>query len=114
MQRPVTFALQFRVPGWSKGASAVLNGERLELCARPGTWACIEREWHTGDHLAIRISMQLRLVPVDTQHPNRVAVMHGPVVLAMHEACCRRPLLMEPGADLPDRLIHAGPERASA
>jgi DUF1680 family protein len=109
MQRPVTFSLQFRVPGWSTGASAVLNGERVELCAMPGSWAWIEREWHTGDHLAIRIPMELRLVPVDVQHPNRVAVMHGPVVLAMQEACCRRPLLMEPNTDLPDRLIHVGP-----
>jgi hypothetical protein len=35
--------------------------------------------------------------------------MHGPVVLAMHEACCRRPLLMQPGTDLLDRLIRVGP-----
>jgi hypothetical protein len=58
---------------------------------------------------AIRIPMELRLVPIDMQHPNRVAVMHGPVVLAMQEACCRRPLLMEPGFDLLDRLIHVAP-----
>jgi hypothetical protein len=109
MQRPARFVLRFRVPGWSEGASAVVNGERFELSARPGSWASIEREWCSGDHVAIRIPMELRLVPVDSQHPNRVAVMHGPVVLAMHEACCRRPLLMEPGGDLLSRLIQVGP-----
>jgi DUF1680 family protein len=109
MQRPASFALRFRVPGWSKGASAVLNGERLELCANPGSWASIDREWHSGDHVAICIPMELRLQPVDAQHQNRVSVMYGPVVLAMHEACCRRPLLMDPVANLHDRLTHVEP-----
>jgi len=109
MHDPATFVLGFRVPAWCRGASVVVNGERLDACTAAGGWATIEREWRSGDHVAIRIPMELRLAPVDTQHPDRVALMHGPVVLAMHEACCRRPLLMETGADLPSRLVEVGP-----
>jgi len=53
--------------------------------------------------------MTLRLVPVDQQRPNRVAVMWGPVVLAQDEACCRRPFALGAGAEPTTRLIREGP-----
>jgi hypothetical protein len=54
--------------------------------------------------------MALRAVPVDRQHPDRVSVMWGPVVLAQDEACCRRPFSLEPGTDLTSRLVRETPE----
>src|SRR5207249_4377696 len=47
----------------------------------PGTWATVERKWKAGDVVKVRVPMRPRLVPVDKQHPNRVAVVVGPVVL---------------------------------
>ena len=44
--------------------------------------------------------MALRTLPVDRQHPDRVAILYGPVVLAQDEACCRRPFALQPGARL--------------
>jgi hypothetical protein len=111
MARPIRFALHFRVPGWCTGVPSVsLNGTPISLRAEPGRWATIEREWNSGDRLTIRIPMALRMVPVDRQHPDRVAVMWGPVVLAQDEACCRRPLALEPGTELSSRLVREGPE----
>jgi hypothetical protein len=49
--------------------------------------------------------MALRTVPVDRQHPNRAAIMYGPVVLAQDEACCRRPFSIAPATELTSRLI---------
>ncbi len=106
MDHPARFALRFRVPGWSTGVSVVgPDGAPLVLSAPSGRWTTVEREWNTGDRLTVRIPMTLRAVPVDRQHPARVAVMWGPVVLAQDEACCRRPFALEPGTDLSSRLV---------
>ncbi len=110
MERSVRFALHIRVPGWSTGVHGIiLNGAPIGLHSGPGRWATIEREWNTGDRLTIRIPMGLRMVPVDRQHPDRVAIMWGPVVLAQDEACCRRPFALEPGGELSSRLVREGP-----
>jgi DUF1680 family protein len=77
------FALRFRVPGWSKDMSLVVNGGPSGVECRPGEWASIEREWRSGDRVEARIPLRLRYEPVDRQHPRRVAVVRGPVVMAL-------------------------------
>jgi len=52
--------------------------------------------------------MGLRAVPVDRQHPDRAAIMYGPVALAQDEACCRRPFAIAPATELTTRLIKEG------
>ena len=105
----ISLTLRFRVPGWSNGASAELNGAPLALQATPSEWAVIDREFQPGDRIGIRIPMSIRMVPVDPQHPDRVAIMSGPQVLAQDEACCRRPFAMGGDTDLSRRLVRDGP-----
>jgi hypothetical protein len=62
-----------------------VNGVALAIDARPGTWASIERTWNSGDTVEIRIPMALHMEAVDRQHPRRVAVVRGPVVLVMDD-----------------------------
>ena len=62
----------------------------------------------SGDTVLITIPMALRTVPVDQQHPDRAAIMYGPVVLAQDEACCRRPFSISPTTELNTRLIREG------
>ena len=110
MQRPVRFALKFRVPGWSTEVRADLNSTPIDLGGSGcGQWATIERTWSPGDRVTVKLPMTLRLVPVDHQRPNRAAVMWGPVVLAQDEACCRRPLALGAGAEPTTRLVREGP-----
>jgi len=40
--------------------------------------------------------MQLRTVPIDPQHPNRIAVMYGPVVLVQEQT----PTLSKPDSEI--------------
>jgi uncharacterized protein len=105
IERPAQFKLRVRVPGWSSGLAATVNGSQLTVETRPGQWAVIEREWQPGDRLTLRIPMTLRTSAVDRQHPDRVALLYGPVVMAQDEACCRRPLAMSLGTDLSTRLV---------
>jgi uncharacterized protein len=105
LDNPTRFLIHFRVPGWSEGMSLAVNGLPLDVPARPSSWASIDREWSSGDTVLITIPMALRTVPVDRQHPNRAAIMYGPVVLAQDEACCRRPFSIAPATELTSRLI---------
>jgi uncharacterized protein len=76
-----TFTLNFRVPLWSQGLSVEVNGAKQRIAAQPGTWASVDRRWNAGDVVKVTVPMSPRLVPVDSQHPDRVAVSVGPVVL---------------------------------
>ncbi|HLW48140.1 MAG TPA: beta-L-arabinofuranosidase domain-containing protein [bacterium] len=111
MERPVRMELAVRVPSWSRDVRLELNGTRLDPAPRPGEWARIEREWQPRDRLTVTIPRRLRTVPVDPQHPRRAALLWGPVVLAQDEACCRRPLALDPGVEPEQRLVREGPAR---
>lgn len=76
-----TFALAFRIPGWAEGVTVSVCGKEWPLSAKAGGWGEIRREWSDGDAVEIRIPLRLREVPVDAQHPRRVAVVRGPAVL---------------------------------
>ena len=47
----------------------------------PGQFAPILRTWKDGDRIEVEFDMPLRLEAVDPQHPNLVALVHGPVAL---------------------------------
>jgi len=83
--RSVAFSLKLRVPQWSEGMAFEVNGEPQRLSTRAGSWAGIDRRWKAGDVVRVTIPMRPRLVAVDQQNPNRVAVMVGPVVLVRED-----------------------------
>ena len=75
------FALNFRIPAWATGASISLNGSRMKIEIVPGTFAAVHREWKNGDRIELDLPMTTRLEPIDPQHPETVALLHGPLVL---------------------------------
>jgi len=98
MPRSSRFALRFRIPGWTHGVSLKVNGNAVRAECKPGTWAEVTRTWNPGDQVEIRIPLSLRTEAVDRQHPRRVAVVHGPVVLVMDDWVFETiPRLPEPG-----------------
>jgi DUF1680 family protein len=101
--RAVAFDLKFRVPRWTQGVTVGVNGVPQNLAANPGTWASISRTRRGGDRMSIRMPMQLTLASIDLQHPNRVALMYGPVVLVRDD----RPVLSLNKAEI-DKGFEAG------
>jgi uncharacterized protein len=102
--RPTEFALRFRVPHWCEGATASVNGTPQQIACKPRTWGSIRRTWQPGDRVALRFPMRLVFAPVDKQHPNRVALTYGPVVLVRKDNW-----LLVPGkGDLPDWIVRDG------
>jgi hypothetical protein len=74
--------LQIRIPHWAtQGMQVSVNGERLRQDTRPGSYLAIERNWRSGDLVEIHFPFALRVegMPDD---PGRVALFHGPVLLA--------------------------------
>ena len=89
------FPLNFRIPAWSEGVSFKVNGDPARVSVTPGAWATIDRPWNSGDSVEIRIPMRFRYHAVDKEHPHRVCVVRGPVVLVqdgnVHEPIYKMP-----------------------
>jgi hypothetical protein len=99
---PTRFALAFRKPAWCDGMSATVKDASVAAVAADG-WFTINRTWSTGDVVKLNVPMKPRLSAVDVQHPDRCAVMYGPVVLGQ-DARYTRPLMLKDHGDLARRF----------
>jgi len=78
--RPTKMALRLRIPAWAGGGTRLaVNGRAVDVV--PGRFAMLQREWRDGDRIDLRVDMPLRAEPVDDQHPERVAMVQGPLAL---------------------------------
>jgi uncharacterized protein len=74
-------ALRLRMPWWTRGAAASLNGTPLRGVAGPAGYLSVERTWRAGDELAVHLPMHLHSAPMPDD-ASLEAVMYGPLVLA--------------------------------
>jgi hypothetical protein len=81
MSRPSDFALHFRIPAWTEGASISVNGKRRHEELLAGSFATLQREWRTGDRVELDLPLTKHLEPIDKRHPNTAALLSGPLVL---------------------------------
>ena len=84
-RRATRIALKLRVPGWSSGMEISVNERPADVRTASERWAEIDRAWNNGDTVTARIPLPARMEPIDRQHPRRVAVVRGPVVLALDD-----------------------------
>ncbi len=99
-ERPVSFPLLLRVPGWAQGATVQTGGEPPATMT-PGTFYRLERAWHVPTSVVLRFPMRSR---VSTRYHGALAVERGPLVysLALEEEWTRV------NADLPRRELPHG------
>jgi DUF1680 family protein len=78
--------LNLRVPTWSgEGATVQVNGETLELQARPGMYMQVAWQWTARDVVKATFPARVWVEPlrdVDKSYASMHAVMYGPLVLA--------------------------------
>ena len=98
LKQSASFALKFRVPGWSNDMSIKVNGAAANADCLPGTWSTLQRTWNNGDRVEITIPLRLRYSAVDQWHPHRIAVVRGPVVL-VQEGNAHEPVFKLPDTD---------------
>ena len=89
--KPVDFALNLRIPEWTKGATISVNGKRLLEVSSAGRFMAVERRWKNGDRVELDMPLGMRLQPIDAEHPKTVALMQGPLVLFPLEIRRRTP-----------------------
>ena len=58
-----------------------MNGKKAEGTPYPGQFARIHRTWKKSDRIEVEFDMPTRLEAVDPQHPETMAVVHGPLAL---------------------------------
>lgn len=80
--RPVRFPLLLRIPGWCRGAKAVVNGKAVHAKAGPETYLVIEREWKEGDRVRLDLPLEIRVRTWEKQR-NAVSVDRGPLTYSL-------------------------------
>ena len=78
--RSGVFGINFRVPDWAEGFSAVVNGKTVEPGI--GSVVSIRRRWVAGDRIVVDMPMPLRRLAGGTSYPGLFAYKRGPQVLA--------------------------------
>ncbi len=82
LKAPRRFAVHLRIPAWAGPKTQVtVNGKAAPAMLAPGRFAEIIRTWRDGDVIDIVFDMGMRLEPLNTAHPDLVALMTGPLVL---------------------------------
>jgi DUF1680 family protein len=73
--------LRIRIPYWSSGAAAWINGTPVEPMSAPGSYLSLEREWSGHDEVVVRLPMHLYTAAMPDNRSLQ-AIMYGPLVLA--------------------------------
>jgi DUF1680 family protein len=95
-ERPATFGLRLRIPGWCQSASVMVNGEAVNLTDRlEQGYVRLERLWQSGDVVKLDLAMPIeRLsahpeIQVDQGH---VALKRGPLIYCLEQCDQTEPL----------------------
>ncbi|WP_016778856.1 glycoside hydrolase family 127 protein [Anaerophaga thermohalophila] len=81
-EQPVELTLRIRYPYWAKeGMTVKVNGKNVSFTNEPQSFLAINRTWESGDKVEVSFPFSLRLEPMP-DNKDRVALMHGPLVLA--------------------------------
>ena len=81
-EKSTAFPVFLRIPAWAgPGTSIAVNGKRVIAGATPGEFARVDGTWKNGDRIEVEFDMQKALEAVDPQHPDVMALMHGPLAL---------------------------------
>ena len=80
------YALFLRIPGWSNGATVMINDKAVDVTSVSGTYLKLERKWKKGDVVSLSIPMPVELMlanPLVEETRNQVAVKRGPIVYCL-------------------------------
>lgn len=80
-ETPLNMPVKLRYPAWSSKAEVKVNGKKVAVKQKPGSYITIDRKWAKGDRIEIRYPMHLRTIAAN-DNPAKVAFAYGPLVLA--------------------------------
>ncbi|MCR4665635.1 MAG: glycoside hydrolase family 127 protein [Paludibacteraceae bacterium] len=87
-RNPMNKSLMLRIPAWCRQYTVAVNGETVAPEVYNG-YACIKRDWQSGDRLSVNMSMPVETVAADPRvkaDTGRRAVQRGPIVYCAEQA----------------------------
>lgn len=81
VKSPVETTVYLRYPSWSKGVSVSVNGKKVSVKQKPGSYIAVTRQWKDGDCITATYPMQVKLETM-SDNPQKGALIYGPLVLA--------------------------------
>ncbi len=89
IDRPTTFAMHVRIPGWCRGGTWTVNGKSVQSPKTIKGYDVVKRQWQSGDVVELNLPMPIERIKADwrvASSRGRVALMRGPVVYCL-EGC---------------------------
>ncbi|KKI90470.1 hypothetical protein WQ54_21200 [Bacillus sp. SA1-12] len=87
LNKPETFALKLRIPGWCKNASVLVNGEKFDHFKNMNKgYTTIEKEWKQNDQIELEMPMPAERYfshPNVRQNIKHTAIQRGPIVYCL-------------------------------
>ena len=78
----VQFPLYLRVPQWCAAAGVKVNGESLDVKARPLSYIVLDRTWKDGDRVTLQLPMQIA-VRRWPKNQDAASVSYGPLSFSL-------------------------------
>lgn len=80
--QPAKFPVYLRVPRWCESVTVSVNRERAEVKSKPLAFVRLERQWHAGDTVTLRMPMKLA-VRQWPKNQDAVSVDYGPLSFSL-------------------------------
>lgn len=80
-EQPVQTTVYLRYPSWSGKVSVLVNGKKISVKQKPGSYIALSRRWKSGDRIEAVYPMQVH-VETTPDNPRKGALLYGPLVLA--------------------------------
>ena len=87
VERPATFSLKLRIPGWCQGATLTVDGQAIDTQVNQG-YVTLTREWQSGTEVWLSLPLPVQRVwahPAVRADAGLVALQRGPVVYCLEE-----------------------------
>ena len=81
VEEPLQTTIYLRYPSWSGRATVSINGQKVAVKQKPGSYIALTRQWKNGDCVEVTYPMQVH-IETTPDNPNKGALLYGPVVLA--------------------------------
>jgi hypothetical protein len=81
-ERPVSFPLYLRLPGWARAVRISVNGTPAEAPLEGGRYAVVRRTWRHGDQVRLEFAPQIEIVEWPARR-GAVSVRRGPLWYAL-------------------------------
>ncbi|QCX37417.1 hypothetical protein FF125_02820 [Aureibaculum algae] len=76
------FPLYFRIPGWCKSASIVVNDKKVQILPEAGKYIKLEKYWQNNDKITLSLPKELNVRKWENNH-NSVSVNYGPLTFSL-------------------------------